>query len=584
MATAAKAMGHESADRVVLLTGPGDRPDWVPGGMDGPFVDEVDARTDDDTLAARLDGVSAVVIDAAVGAPLSAARRVHRLAPAAQLVIVASPDEHQDLNRSMLFTPGIGEVWLVEPARATAELFERATSVGIKRRHHARRSGDVAQRVAGLEPPTQRPRILADQYLAVLVELLPEPVLALGDGDELLFRNPAAAEVLRLARDERIDGSELRVRLSPAEPDALDALLEGARHEVTRAELRLGEGEDARMYDAVAAPVPGERPVRAVVLHDVTEQARARDQLQEQAVELEQQRDILQSQNEELQSQAEELEFQADELGNRSEENRRLAAERAEVIAERDRVLEELREAIRHRSRFYASMSHELRTPINAIIGYNELLRSGIYGDLGDGQREPLDRVDRAANHLLELVNDVLDLSKLEAGKVTLEPAVVDVEKLIDDLSATMGPLAEDKGVELRFEVEQECAGGFVTDPRRLRQILMNLLSNAIRYGAGAPVDVRCATRDDRLRVEVEDRGPGIAEDDLDAIFDEFVQVGEPKEGGTGLGLPIARTLARSLGGELTVRSTLGEGSVFELELSPMEDPGDEALEREFEP
>lgn len=552
MRSAAEELERNPAQRTVLLTGGGDHPAWAQAAIDDSLLQVIDDAAEDAELGERLAGVDAIIIDARVDAPLSLARRAHRLMPTAQLVIVASGDELQELNRSMLFTPGIGEVWAVELSEAGAELFERAAAVGAKRRQHARRSGEVSRRVARLDASGERPRIMADQYLAVLLRLLPEPVLAVGENDELLFRNPAAAEVLRLGRGERIGAAELRARLAPAEPARLDTLLEEGRNSISRQELKLGGPPDPRIYDAVAAPVRGEHPVRALVLRDVTEQVRAREQLQ----------------------------IQAGELARRNEENQRLAAQRAGVIAERDRALEELQEAVRRRRRFYSSMSHELRTPINAIIGYNELLRGGIYGELPEKQREPLGRVKRAAKHLLELVNDVLDLSKLEAGKLVLEPSVVDLEELIADLNATMGPLAQENDVELRYEIDAGCADGFVTDTRRLRQIVVNLLSNAIRYAPGGAVDVRCATSGDRLRIEVEDHGPGIPADKLKSIFEEFMQVGDAERGGTGLGLPIARTLARHLGGDIEAHSEPGKGSLFRVEVPPLEEEANRATDQ----
>lgn len=559
---------------VALITPGGAPPAWVPDPGTVPAMRMIDAAAGEEALRDGLGGAGAVLIDAAVAAPLSLARRAHRLAASAQLVIVAAPEEHQDLNRSMLFTPGIGEVWMVPPADVTTELIERAAAVGAQRQRHAERSSRVSERMAAIEPVREGRRFMADQYLAVLLELLPEPVLALDTDDTLIFRNPSAANVLRLDADEHIDGAELRTRLAPEDSEQLDVLLEQGRSTVARAELTLGEPPDARIYDASVAPVSGERSVRALVLHDVTEQVQTREQLEEQALELEEQKQTLQLQNEELQAQAEELASQADELATQSERNRRLAAERARVIEQRDHALEELRDAMRHRSRFYASMSHELRTPINAIIGYNDLLRGDIYGELPEEQRTPLDRIDRSAQHLLELINDVLDLSKLEAGKVVVQAAPVDVQQLIDDLEATMGPLAESNGVELRFRIRDECVDEFMTDPRRLRQILMNLLSNAIRYGGANPVDVRCTVSDNALRIEIEDRGPGIPPDQLDEIFEEFVQVASVDEGGTGLGLPIARTLARLLGGDLEVSSEVGVGSTFAVEVPPLEQGG----------
>jgi PAS domain S-box-containing protein len=235
-------------------------------------------------------------------------------------------------------------------------------------------------------------------------------------------------------------------------------------------------------------------------------------------------------------------------------------------IDDQKRVEEERERAVEARSRFYAAMSHELRTPINAVLGYNDLILAEVYGPLAGPQRAGLERGQRAARHLLHLVNDVLDLSKLEAGK--LEPVwePVPIGALVRDLFATVTPLAEEHGTDLRL-VEAGPSTPIVTDPRRVQQILLNLISNALKFGAGRPVEVRCGDRGDEVVVEVVDRGGGIAAGDLKRIFEEFVQLPNAREGGTGLGLPISKRLAELLGGSLEVESAPGEGSTFRLRL-----------------
>ena len=239
-----------------------------------------------------------------------------------------------------------------------------------------------------------------------------------------------------------------------------------------------------------------------------------------------------------------------------------------EELKARQRQLEE---AIAARSRFYASMSHELRTPINAIIGYNTLLLDGIYGPLDAQQAHGIERTHRAAKHLLELVNDVLDLSKIEAGKFDVAPQPTEFPAIVQDLFVTVRPLAD----EHRTPLALQHAGARVTletDPRRVRQILLNLLSNAIKFGAGRPIEVGMRpTADGGLELTVRDHGPGIAPEELPRIFDEFVQLGAGggggHPGGTGLGLPISKRLAELLGGALSAESVPGEGSTFTLRL-----------------
>ena len=219
------------------------------------------------------------------------------------------------------------------------------------------------------------------------------------------------------------------------------------------------------------------------------------------------------------------------------------------------------------RNRFYASMSHELRTPINAVIGYSTLLIDNIYGPLNDKQREGLQRTLKAARHLLELVNDVLDLSKIEAGKIELAVQPVNVAALIEDLFVTVRPLADEHGSQLSFEHPQEQLT-VNTDPRRVRQILLNLLSNAIKFGKRKPIKVQTKpTESGGVSISVIDSGEGISEEDKARVFEEFVQVSPTQQPGTGLGLPISRRLASLLDGSLEMESVLGEGSVFRLVL-----------------
>jgi signal transduction histidine kinase len=251
----------------------------------------------------------------------------------------------------------------------------------------------------------------------------------------------------------------------------------------------------------------------------------------------------------------------------------RSAAQLSQMNDELHRRQVALEQAMGARNRFYASMSHELRTPINAVIGYSTIMLDNIYGPLNVKQKEGLQRTLKAARHLLELVNDVLDLSKIEAGKIELSLQTVMFPALIEDLFVTVRPLADDYGSTLSLDTEGEHFN-IVSDPRRVRQILLNLLSNAIKFGEGKPIRVLCKQCDDKsAEIEVIDQGVGIAHDDIARIFEEFVQVSESKQPGTGLGLPISRRLAQLLDGSLTVHSVPGEGSSFRLTLpASMED------------
>src|SRR6266403_3461648 len=267
----------------------------------------------------------------------------------------------------------------------------------------------------------------------------------------------------------------------------------------------------------------------------------------------------------ELLREAEKRELELEHRTSLLETEARSAAKLTQMNDELHRRQIALEQAMGARNRFYASMSHELRTPINAVIGYSTLMLDNIYGPLNAKQKEGLQRTLKAARHLLELVNDVLDLSKIEAGKIELSLQPVMFPSLIEDLFVTVRPLADEYGSTLSLDTEGEHFS-IVSDPRRVRQIMLNLLSNAIKFGEGKPIRVTCKQNEDRgVQIEVIDQGLGIEQDDIARIFEEFVQVSESKQPGTGLGLPISRRLALLLDGGLTVCSTPGEGSAFRL-------------------
>jgi signal transduction histidine kinase len=281
--------------------------------------------------------------------------------------------------------------------------------------------------------------------------------------------------------------------------------------------------------------------------------ARERLRRQEQALRDGERREL------ELRLRAELLEAEARAAARLNDANRQLQERQAQ-----------LEQAMQARSRFYASMSHELRTPINAIIGYNTLLLDGIYGPLDDQQQHGIERTHKAAKHLLELVNDVLDLSKIEAGKFDLSIQPTSFPSLIEDLFVTVRPLADEHGCALSLR-HDGASVTVETDPRRVRQILLNLLSNAIKFGGGAPIEVTSSgTEAGGIEVSVRDHGPGIAAADLERVFDEFVQLtrgGGGAHGGTGLGLAISKRLAALVGGDLSAQSEPGVGSVFRVQL-----------------
>ncbi|MCA9671823.1 MAG: response regulator [Myxococcales bacterium] len=248
-------------------------------------------------------------------------------------------------------------------------------------------------------------------------------------------------------------------------------------------------------------------------------------------------------------------------------ENASLYENLERLVEERTRELFEAKELAEAgslaKSRFLANMSHELRTPLNALLGYAQLLRRG--GDLSDKQRQGLDVIARSGEHLLTLINDLLDLSKIEAGKLELESEALALRELVGDLAETFRLRAQERGIAFEHQVDAEVPGAVRGDARKLRQVLINLLSNAIKYTDEGTVTFRVRAQDGAIRFEVEDSGIGIAPEDQEQVFQAFRQVvrrGRVHQG-TGLGLAISQQLVRAMGGDLSMRSAPGAGSTF---------------------
>lgn len=238
----------------------------------------------------------------------------------------------------------------------------------------------------------------------------------------------------------------------------------------------------------------------------------------------------------------------------------------AKHMAELEKALARAQEAEKARSMFFSIVSHDIRTPLNAILGYCELLRFGIKRK---SQRdEALDAIRASGTTLLELVNDVLYLSKMDAGKMTLHPEPVRLSQLTEEVFASLRMTAADKGVELVDRTSD--VPTVIVDEHRFRQVLVNLVGNAVKFTSHGSVTVAASYKDKTLTVSVIDTGCGIPPDMLAKIFDPFVQVQDPshsadRAGGTGLGLHICRLLARAMGGELKIASELGKGATFSV-------------------
>lgn len=266
-------------------------------------------------------------------------------------------------------------------------------------------------------------------------------------------------------------------------------------------------------------------------------------------------------------------------------ERRRRLRERS---AELEHLSFELARANRAKSEFLANVSHELRTPLAAIVGYVDLLRDGSYGELGPRMIGPVERIQASAEHLQALVDQVLDLAKLSAGRLDVQREPLSLRAFVIDVAAEIEPLVIEKGLALSLQVPAALPR-VSTDPMHLRQILVNLLGNAVKFTSAGTITVRATLVRDPAReldahaarqrpllaaggswiaLQVADTGIGIAEKDLQRVFDEFEQVeagarADSVRRGTGLGLTITRRLARLLDGDITVQSALGTGSVF---------------------
>ena len=440
-----------------------------------------------------------------------------------------------------------------EQAQRSDEIYQENTRLQLRADEMTEKHAASASRAADLEKRVE----------SLTAELEQERAEASRRIQELEQEQAALVEQLRGASTDREALDELQ-RLHAALSDTHDQL------EVRNTEFAL---EAAQL-----------RP-RAVELETQLERSRARSaeleeeiaRLNARALDLEQENAAMAQVNHELQNAIERFEA----IASRLEENanglraRVEASERARAdLEQRNRVFVEqnrrLNAETHTRARLVANMSHELRTPMNAIIGFTSLLLDDRSLQLQDRHRGNLERVSRNARNLLELINNVLDLSKMEAGRMEVYAEAADVRDIIERAVTVVEPLKENRSLQLNVSVEDHLPT-LKTDRTKLQQALINLLSNALKFTAAGEVSVRGErAAADRVRISVSDTGPGISESDLPKIFEEFRQVGRAAHSahsGTGLGLAITRRLVELLGGEIQVSSRVGEGSVFAITL-----------------
>ncbi|HEY9450501.1 MAG TPA: ATP-binding protein [Gemmatimonadaceae bacterium] len=395
-------------------------------------------------------------------------------------------------------------------------------------------------RVTEMETTRERDR------LNLILNNVGDPILVTDDQAKIFLMNPQAEQLFEAPRGSTDRRQLQSVRGNDTKFTTLisDFALSPAtfrRERITLAQPR--EGRDLPV-EVLAGKVLNERgePMAIVsVLHDLTKQV----------------------ENERL---YQELKT----LNSGLEESIRLAT--ADLEAQNLKLQwqsSELERAYRLKSEFLASMSHELRTPINALIGYTALMLDRIYGELTPKQVLGLTRIQASAQHLLALINDILDLARIEAGKTPVRRDACELRPILLEVAAQMEPLVKRKSLEFEVDIDRHIPVAF-TDPTKVKQIVLNLLSNAVKFTNHGYVSFGAATVESDLVVRISDSGIGIKPQYLEVIFEEFRQVDQSRTreyGGTGLGLSITRKLVTLLGGEISVESEYGEGTTFVVRL-----------------
>ncbi|PKP59681.1 hypothetical protein CVT91_06340 [Candidatus Atribacteria bacterium HGW-Atribacteria-1] len=276
----------------------------------------------------------------------------------------------------------------------------------------------------------------------------------------------------------------------------------------------------------------------------------------------------LQAINEQLQQEITDRKRVGEELRKYRNHLEGLVKERTSKLEEKTRDLEsaniKLQELDRLKSMFIASMSHELRTPLNSIIGFTGIILQGISGEITEDQRKELTMVKNSAHHLLTLINDVIDVSKIETGKVELIIEEFNLADLMQEVNDSLKVAVDEKGLELSFQMPKELI--IKSDERRTKQVIMNLVSNAVKFTDRGEIAIKAARKDERVEVSVADTGIGIKKENIEKLFKQFSRIyveGRPVAEGTGLGLYLSRKIANLLGGQLKAESEFGKGSMF---------------------
>jgi PAS domain S-box-containing protein len=449
---------------------------------------------------------------------------------------LVDPDEGNDLLFEVLAHP-LGE--RVGPENSVLSVLRDVTDL----RRAANELERQVQRVRQGEVTVRGER----DRLNLILENVADPILVTDERSNIILMNDQAEQLFQISDPESRNRRELAsVRGNDTKFTSFISEFAINKDDSRRERMSLVNprtGIELPM-EVVSGKVKNERgePIAIVsVLHDLTKQ-----------VENERLYEALKQLNSELEQRI------RDATADLAEQNARLQWQSQEV-----------ERANRLKSEFLASMSHELRTPINALIGYSALLLDGVLGEVNPRQRDALARGRAAAEHLLALINDILDLAKIEAGKMPLHIEAVSLREVTLEVTQQIEPMVRKKQLDFVIDVPAD-SPVIHSDRTKIKQVLLNLLSNAVKFTNRGRVSVEAHPAPGGVRIDVIDTGIGIRQSDLQAIWEDFRQVDQSRTrefGGTGLGLSITRKLLERLGGSVTVQSVYGEGSTFSVYL-----------------
>lgn len=456
-------------------------------------------------------------------------------------------------------TAGSRELNLVDPDEGTDLLFEVLThELGSPDGTHSgstvsvlRDVTDLRRAANELERQVQRVRLAEidakreRDRLNLILENVADPILVTDDRSNIILMNKEAEQLFEADDSERWERAAL-VQANDTKFTTFisDFTISPALARREQMKLQIPDSGVELPVEVVSGKILNRRgePLAIVsVLHDLTEQV----------------------ENERLYEELKTFSSQLEE---------RIQAATADLAEQNTRLQwqsRELEKANRLKSEFLASMSHELRTPINALIGYASLMLDRIYGDLTPRQEEGLNRIQGAAQHLLALINDILDLAKIEAGRMPLHLDDVKLGDIMNEISQQIEPMVKKKALTLKFEMPSSDLV-LHTDRTKVKQILLNLLSNSVKFTHHGGISVTITRDEADLRFDVRDTGIGIRPTDIDSIWEDFRQVDQSRTrefGGTGLGLSITRKLVDALGGHVFAESVFGKGSTFTVVL-----------------